>query len=302
MKAAAKAKDFEKAAKIRNQLQALQQLARQSLFGNQERLDGSRDQALTELAGILNLDGPPKRLEGFDISHVQGTDTVASMVVFINGVPDKAAYRKFKMRKIGNDDTGHLYETVSRRFSQVNQKAWGLPDLILIDGGKGQLQAGIKARDQAGLNQIPMIGLAKREEQIIVKKPTTPQFPHFQGATLGMQPNQDYIKKLGGYVSDTKDFSVINLPDTCHVVKLLQRIRDESHRFALSYHSSLRRVRQTKSLLDEIPGIGPATRKRLIKAFGSTGAVAAADEKALQAVLGAKRGQQLARYLSTPKN
>ena len=296
MKAATGAHDFEKAARIRNQLQALQQLARQSLFGNQERLDASRDQALTELSGLLGLAKPPKRLEAFDVSHIQGTDTVASLAVFINGVPDKTAYRKFKMRKLGNDDTGHIYEAISRRFSQDNQKAWGLPDLILIDGGKGQLQAGLKARDQAGLSRIPMIGLAKREESIIVKKPTTPQLSHLQGGTLQSS------RQTGGWVKEEGEFWVVRLPQTSHVVELLQRMRDESHRFAQSYHFSLRRTRQTKSLLDEIPGIGPATRKRLMKAFGSTRTVVAASEKELQAVLGPKKGRDLAKYLSSLKS
>ena len=270
MKQAAKAEDFESAARLRNQLFSLQALSRQVLFGDREIQDASRDLALVELAKLLNLNQPPKRVEGFDISHTQGSDTTASMVVFCTGVPDKASYRKFKMRTPGNDDFTHIYETISRRFSQTNAKKWGLPDLILIDGGKGQLSAAISARDEAGYQRIPMIGLAKRFEEVIIKK-------------------------------SPREFDVVQLPQTSHLVKLLQRIRDESHRFAVSYHSTLRRNRQTISLLDEIPGIGPTTRKKLIRHFGSMRNVINAPQAELENVLGSQRGAKLNHYLKSLK-
>lgn len=266
MKKAAKTQDFEKAGRLRNQLFALQSLSRQVLFGDRETWDVSRDQALVELRKLSHLKEPPRRIEGFDISHIAGTDTTASMVVFTDGVPEKAAYRKFKMRTPGNDDFAHIYEAISRRFSEINIKKWSLPDVVLIDGGKGQLSAAMAARDQAGCGQIPMIGLAKRFEEIILKK------------------------KSG-------DFEIIHLQQSSHLIKLLQRIRDESHRFAVSYHTSLRRSRQTASLLDDIPGVGPLTRKKLIRHFGSTRQVLNASRTELQKVLGERTGAKVAHHL-----
>ncbi len=281
MKRAAKAREFEAAAQLRNQLKSLQDLNRQIIFSDREIQDASKDQALIELVNLLGLEASPRRVEGFDISHIQGTDTTASMVVFADGLPYKTAYRKFKMRTPGNDDFAHIFEAISRRLSQVNVKKWGLPDVILIDGGKGQLSAAMKARDVANHSSIPMIGLAKKEEEIILKKSIRPQSSHFQGSSL-----------------ESGKFRVVRLPKDSHLVKLLQRIRDESHRFAVSYHSTLRGRRQTASLLDEMPGIGPATRKKLIRHFGSMRSVMTANKAELQTVLGAKTGKTIAKYLA----
>src|SRR5262249_35967756 len=147
--------DFEAAAKARNQLFALQNLSKQVIFSDKEFLDISKDHALSELVDLLGLAKFPARIEGYDISHMQGTDVVASMVVFTNGVSNKGEYRKFKTRKDHNNDFYNMNETIRRRLSDKNRKAWGLPDLILIDGGKGQLDAAIRARDEAGLPRIP---------------------------------------------------------------------------------------------------------------------------------------------------
>ena len=270
MKKAARAKDFEKAATLRNQLFSLKELNRQVLFSDRELLDASKDQALVELAELLNLASPPRRIEGFDISHIQGSDSVAAVVVFINGVPAKTNYRKFKMRTAGNDDFAHMREAITRRFRAENVKKWGLPDLLLIDGGKGQLSTAMSALGLAGFTKVPAIGLAKRFEDIVVPKDGT--------------------------------FEVFRLSPSSHLVKLLQRIRDESHRFAISYHSTLRARRQTASLLDDVPGIGPLTRKKLIRQFGSMRGVAAADTAELQKLLGTKTGQALSKYLQALKN
>jgi excinuclease ABC subunit C len=291
MKKAAAAKDFETAASYRNQLFALQELSRQVLFSDREAMDAQKDHALVDLASLLGLAGVPKRIEGFDISHMQGADTVASMVVFSNGLPDKSAYRKFKMRLAGNDDFAHLAETISRRLREENRKKWGLADLMLIDGGKGQLSAGLSARDQAGLSHIPMIGLAKRQEDIVVHKSLS-----VAGLDAGILSKK--AAALNAYITESGDFMTINLAATSAVTKLLQRIRDESHRFAVSYHTVLRRNRQTKSLLDEIPGVGPETRKKLIRRFGSMRAILNAQPAELQSVLGVQKGLQLARYLA----
>jgi excinuclease ABC subunit C len=294
MKKAAKAKDFERAAQLRNQLFALQQLGRQVLFSDRENLDISRDQALDGLSRLLDLPAPPRRIEGFDISHMQASDTVASMVVFTNGAPDKTAYRKFKMRTPGNDDFAHIYEATSRRFSEKNRVRWNLPDLVLIDGGKGQLGAGLRARDEAGLGKLPMVGLAKREEEIVISKAQSVPAAELKKILQTAQ-------KLNAYVAESQDFLNITLPPDSPVVKLLQRIRDESHRFAVSYHSSLKRARQTTSILDNAPGIGPVTRKKLIRAFGSARAVSQATPDQLQAVLGQRKGTELAGYLASQR-
>lgn len=292
MKKAAAAKKFEEATAKRNQLFALRELGRQILFSDRELQDANRDLALVELCELLGLDGPPRRIEGFDISHMQGSDTVASMVVFINGVPDKTAYRKFKMRLPGNDDFAHMNEALKRRLREENRAKWPLADLILIDGGKGQLTAALSARNNAKLSSVPMIGLAKREEEIIVHR--SDSLPAKSLAKL-----TDRAAKKGAYVGESGNFVTILLPSNLPMVRLLQRIRDESHRFAVSYHTVLKRARQTRSMLDDIPGIGPLTRKKLIRAFGSTRGVLAADAKELQAVLGKTRGAQLDRYLAS---
>ncbi|MGH7193957.1 MAG: GIY-YIG nuclease family protein, partial [Candidatus Saccharimonadales bacterium] len=160
MRRAAKAKGFEAAAAYRNQLFALRNLDRQVVFSDKEFLDISKDHALNELVDLLSIDRFPRRIEGYDISHQQGSDVVASMVVFTNGVSDKAQYRKFKTRLNRNDDFHNMYETLSRRLSERNRKAWGQPDLVLIDGGKGQLDAAIRARDEQDCSTVAFIGLA----------------------------------------------------------------------------------------------------------------------------------------------
>lgn len=283
----AKAKDFEAAAKIRNQLFALQNLNRQVIFSDKEFLDISKDHALGELVDLLGLETFPRRIEGYDISHMQGSDVVASMVVFTNGVSDKGEYRKFKTRKDQNNDFYNMHETIKRRLSEKNRKAWGLPGLFLIDGGKGQLDAAIRARDEMDCQRIPFIGLAKREEQIVIQK---------HGSNVTLDPR--ILQKLGGFIAESEDFILINVPHNTNLVKLLQRIRDESHRFAVSYHSVLKRKRQIASVLDEVVGIGPATRKRLIKAFGSASAVMQASESELAAIVGSKKAAQL--YVQFP--
>jgi len=305
MKKAAKAHDFEQAARLRNQLFSLKELSRQILFGDKELLESALDEALVGLARLLDLYEPVpvdtpleirplvrlKRIEGFDISHMQGTDNVASMVVFSNGVPDKAAYRKFKMRLPGNDDFAHMAEVIRRRLREENRSKWGEASLMLIDGGKGQLTAALTERDNCGLSKIPMIGLAKQKEEIIVHK------------TLSL-PGADLRRVIASaahqsaYVTDSADFVSITLPPNSPIVKLLQRIRDESHRFAVSYHSTLKRGRVSTSLLDDIPGVGPATRKKLLRHFGSVRGLLSAEPEEVKKVLGPQKGEVINRYIS----
>ncbi|HSX05357.1 MAG TPA: excinuclease ABC subunit UvrC [Candidatus Saccharimonadales bacterium] len=300
---ASKQQEFELAAKLRNQLSALQNLGKQVIFSDKEFLDISKDHALNELVELLGLDGFPRRIEGYDISHMQGTNVVASMVVFTNGVSDKGEYRKFKTRLEHNNDFYNMHETITRRLSEKNVKAWGKPDLFLIDGGKGQLDAAIRARNEQAaawspaLAKIPFIGLAKREEQIVIKKPAITPENDLGGPSSQTSLNVQMLHKLGGFATETEDFILVNLPHNTNLVKLLQRIRDESHRFAVSYHSVLKVKQQTASLLDDIPTIGPATRKKLIKTFGSMRGVLQARDQDLIHLLGEKKAAILKQYL-----
>lgn len=283
MKAAARQHHYEQAARLRNRLHTLRELGRQIVFGDSEFLDISKDLALTGLRDLLGLPDIPRRIEGYDISHMQGTNNVASMVVATNGLADKAQYRKFKMQLPGNDDFGHMREVMRRRFSGRHDD-WPEPGLLLIDGGKGQLGAALEALGEAG-RLIPTIGLAKRQEEVIVRK----------GSAIHL--NHEALASLGGTVFDRGDFLSVQLPHSGHIVKLLQRVRDESHRFAVSYHSTLKRAGATKSVLDDAPGIGPATRRKLMTVFGSSRGVSQATQPQLAAVLGEARAGRLYAWL-----
>lgn len=209
MKEAAKAGNYELAAKYRNELSGLKELERKIVFSDKEFLDISSDHALSQLKRLLNLKEPPRRIEGYDISHQSGTNAVGSMVVFINGASDRSKYRKFKIKIDKNNDFENMREVLSRR---LNHPEWDFPDLILIDGGKPQLEAVKDILDPTG---IPYFGLAKQFETIIVPTPSG-------------------------------DYKEIRISHNTHIIKLVQRIRDEAHRFAITYHSSLKR----KSLFD----------------------------------------------------
>lgn len=285
MRQAARLHDFENAARLRNNIADLRALQQKIMFGDKEFLDISKDKALSDLVDLLSLTKIPVRIEGYDISHMGGTNVVASMVVFTNGVSDRANYRKFKTRIEHNNDFYNMNETIGRRLSEKNLKSWGVPDLVLIDGGKGQLDAALKARDERGAT-MPFIGLAKKEEQIVIDH-----------ARSGVLLNKQKLKELDGYATATEGFTLVNLPHSTHIVKLLQRIRDESHRFAVSYHTVLKRAKQTANTLEEIPGVGPATRRALIRAFGSMRGVSQADEQALAAVIGEAKAKVVRQFL-----
>lgn len=285
MQAAAKHQQFELAAKRRNQIHNLRELQKQILFSDREFMDISKDQALSGLSQLLGIP-IPHRIEGYDISHMQGTNNVASMVVATNGLADKAEYRKFKMQLPGNNDFGHMRETMSRRFSGRHLD-WPLPDLLLIDGGKGQLAAALDALEAKAV-RIPAIGLAKRLEQIVVHKTRS-------NVTVNPGAYDDV------FVEESDDFYLISLPHSSHIVKLLQRVRDESHRFAVSYHTVLKRQRQTASELEEIPGIGPATRRKLIQTFGSLRAVMQAPRENIVAAIGESKTKVLWLYVAAKR-
>ena len=300
MKTAAGLHDFERAADLRNKLRAMQELQRRVCFGDKEFLDISKDKALADLAKLLGLKDIPVRIEGYDISHMSGRHVVASMVVFTNGASDRAEYRKFKVSE-KNDDTGNIHQTIFRRLSERHLKSWGRPDLLLIDGGKGQLAAAINARDERGID-VPIISIAKREEEVIVHKTKScvdlsyiQQLQRMLNQNVAIFEDGDvYIVNLhsgqrnaGSHSKNLRaaDDSLVmsaqaqvsnsdninTLFASTDIIKLFQRIRDESHRFAVSYHSTLKRKNATKSILDDIHGIGPKTKRKLLRHFGSLG-------------------------------
>src|SRR6056297_1603735 len=209
--------------------------------------------AVEKLADYLELDELPSHIEGFDISNIQGTDPVASLVVFKNGRPSKSDYRRFKIRqKEGPDDFAMMKEVVHRRYRRLLEEDRKLPDLILIDGGKGQLNAALTVLEELGLADMQIIGLAKREEEVFV-------------------PNRE---------------KPIIIPKNSAALHLLQRVRDEAHRFAVNYHRKLRSRRITHSMLERIPGIGPKKKKALLQHFGSLAKIRLADRSELKEVEG----------------
>lgn len=317
MKLAAHEHRFEDATVLRNSVHDLKELQRQIIFGDKEFMDLSKDQGLVGLQNLLGLKDVPKRIEGYDISHMSGTNNVASMVVATNGLADKAQYRKFKMQLPGNNDFGHMREVMTRRFSGRHED-WPTPDLLLIDGGKGQLSAALEALEALDVH-IPAIGLAKRQEDIVIHRTRSNVALDSDALKAWRREknpfNEVAVMPLGGHALEDKyvhlytddghqsgmvlkdsDFLIVSLPKNSHIVKLLQRIRDESHRFAVSYHSTLKRKGATKSILDDIPGIGPSTRKKLIGSFGSGRGAAEATQEQLSAVLGDKKGAVVYRW------
>jgi excinuclease ABC subunit C len=309
MRVAAKLHDFENAARLRNKVSDLKALQQKIMFGDKEFMDISKDRALSKLVDLLNLPKIPARIEGYDVSHMGGTNVVASMVVFSNGVSDRANYRKFKTRIEQNDDYASIFETLSRRTSEKNMKSWGIPDLIIIDGGKGQLDAALKALEERTLN-IPTISIAKREEELIIH-PTRSNINTDKLLQFMIEPTPDvFVSRSGEYLVANLHAGQVNASSHSKnlrgsstfstysdVTKLFQRIRDESHRFAVSYHTVLKRAKQTTGILEEIPGIGPATKRKLIRSFGSVRGIRAANQEELEAVVGTAKTKMIQQYL-----
>ena len=223
----------------------------------------SRARALNELQEYLDLPYAPLRIECYDMSHIQGTDYVGSMVVVEDGLPKKSEYRRFKIKTVeGNDDFAAMEEVLNRRFTayladrerpveERDGKFAYPPQLLVVDGGKGQLTSAVRVLDELGLREeIPVISLAKQFEEVFV-------------------PEQS---------------ESIRLPRQSEALFMLQRIRDESHRFAITFHRQLRDKRMTKSALDGIPGLGPTRKKRLTKELGGVNAVKRADQETLKAL------------------
>jgi len=213
-------------------------------------------QAIKELKVAMNLPKAPLHIEGFDIANIQGTDPTGSCVVFRNGQPDNSSYRMFKIRiKETPDDYAMMHEVVYRRYRGVLERNDPLPDLIVVDGGKGQLNMALKALSELGLDYLSVAGIAKREETIFTR--------------------------------DAMDG--INLELDSDGLHLVQRIRDEAHRFAQKYHHKLREKRFTGSILEEVPGIGAKRRVALLLTFGSYDRVRKATVEELERVEGMSR-------------
>jgi len=216
------------------------------------------------LQDALGLPDIPKRIECFDISHIQGAETVASMVVWEDGAMNKNAYRKFIVRTVtGVDDFASMREVVTRRYKRLRDESKAFPSLVLIDGGLGQLHSAAQALEELGITNQPLAAIAKKEEII--------------------------------YVFGQEDDPVV-LDRHSPVLHLVQMVRDESHRFAVTFHRKRRQMRDRKSELLEIPGVGERTRQRLIQHFGSVRAVQQADAAALGAVLTKSQTEAVLRH------
>jgi excinuclease ABC subunit C len=242
--------------------------------------------ALETLRALLGLPAVPRRIECFDISTIQGSETVASMVVCEDGRMKKGEYRKFRIRgrlkaqdrrlqarepqalnpepSFGSDDFAAMREVVQRRYRKVLEDGGPFPDLILIDGGKGQLSAAYEALQQIGLGNLVAVGIAKKEELLFMRDRPDP----------------------------------IALPENDPALLLIERIRDEAHRFAVTFHRKARSMRDLRSQLDEVPGIGARRRRALLTTFGSVAGVRRATREELDAVVGPKAAAAVIDYFA----
>jgi excinuclease ABC subunit C len=231
--------------------------------------------ALETLRTMLGLPSIPRRIECFDISTIQGSETVASMVVCEDGRMKKSEYRKFRIRGAGGggktgeagrllDDFAAMREVVQRRYRKVLEEGGPFPDLVLIDGGKGQLTAAYDGLEQIGLGNLVAVGIAKREELLFTRDRHEP----------------------------------LALPEHDPALLLIERIRDEAHRFAVTFHRKARSMRDLRSQLDDVPGIGPRRRRALLTRFGSLAGVRRATREELDAVVGPKAAAAVIDYFA----
>jgi excinuclease ABC subunit C len=298
MTTAAEALDFEKAASLRDILQNLEKTlspTRQFARGRGVQTTVKPTADLAELGEYLHLAGPPRVMECFDISNVSSNHIVASMVRFTDGKPDNQNYRRYRIRTVaGQDDFASMAEVIRRRYSRILMENGAanpdaefsqenlveaqrrlaregkakiiLPDLVIVDGGKGQLSMAVRELQALGLHDLPVVGLAKQHEEIFVPGASNSiRIPHDRGA-----------------------------------LKLMQRIRDEAHRFANGYNALLYRRRMKESLLDDCPGISPAKKKQLLEKFGSVARIKKAQPEELAALSGisAKLATTLLEFLN----
>ena len=262
----------DKAALVRMAMQnAAMQLNTYTLKKAENKNRLSVPASVLALQEVLRLAQPPRRIETFDISNIQGSDPVASMVCFVDGRARKSEYKKFSINTVeGSNDFAMMREVVERRYRRLLEEGKELPGLILIDGGKGQLSSAKRVLDELGLERLPVVGLAKRLEEIYFPEQSEP----------------------------------LVLPKSSPALKLLMQARDEAHRFALTFHRQKREKRMVFSTLDQIPGIGPIRRQRLLQLFGSVAAIREASLDALANAdgIGRRAAEVVFRYLHDQEN
>jgi excinuclease ABC subunit C len=269
MREAAREKHFEKAAELRDVIASLREIgraARERKFARDitPKIDSQTE--IAELQRVLAMPVLPSHIEGFDISNISGTLSVASTVCFRDGKPHKSHYRHYQIKTVtGSDDFASMAEVVSRRYARLKEEGAVMPDLVMVDGGAGQLNAALSALAALGLD-LPVIGLAKQMEEIY--RPGTDQ--------------------------------PLQLPRTSPALHLIQRLRDEAHRFANAYHQKLRKRKIQESVLDEFPGLGERKKLALLKRFGSIHRLrqASAAEIAEVSGIGHSMARQIAELLS----
>jgi excinuclease ABC subunit C len=225
----------------------------------------AEEDAVARLSKLLGLPEPARRIEGFDISHIQGTHSYASMVVFEDGRPKRSDYRLFRIHAqelLAPDDFASMSEAVSRRYARLLAEGGRLPDLVLVDGGRGQLSAAITALDRVGV-ELPVVGLAKQEEEIFV-------------------PGRPEPIRLARHES---------------ALRLVQRVRDEAHRFAIGRHRKTRTAVALTTRLRAVPGVGPVKAKKLLRKFGSVGRVKEAPREEIASVVGARAAENVISHL-----
>ena len=228
------------------------------------------EKVLQELQEALELPELPSRIESFDISNIQGAENVASMVVCEDGLMKKSDYRKFKVRSVEGraDDFQSMYEVVGRRYSRLLKEGKDMPKLVLIDGGKGQLAAAAKALHEIGLEALPTASIAKKEELLFLKGRPEP----------------------------------VRIDHHSPVLHLVQMIRDETHRFAVTYHRKRREMRDFKSELTSIPGVGPKLKARLLRNFGSLRRVSEASFAELSPFVGERQARRIVEHFEELRN
>jgi len=270
MEAASASLEFERAAVLRDTLFSLRAAVKQSArvaatpeMKRQESLAG-----IEELRKALKLNKPPRVIEAFDVSNISGTYSVASMVCFVDGAPRRNRYRRFRIRTVkGSDDPRMMAEAVNRRFGRLLREGGELPDLVLVDGGAGQLRAACRELANLGITGIAAAGLAKRFEEMY-------------------RPGE---RRPVRFARDSR------------ALKVLQRVRDEAHRFAITYHLRLRSRRIRESVLDDVPGVGPSKKQALLAHFGSVRRLmkATAEEIAEAPGIGRKLAEAISAEMKT---
>ncbi|TAN36827.1 MAG: excinuclease ABC subunit UvrC [Verrucomicrobia bacterium] len=270
----AAAHKFEKAAALRDSLLLLRRAIKERALSTRTLAMKAEDAAagVAELQQVLGMIKPPRVIEAYDISNIAGTLAVGSLVCAVAGMPQKQRYRRFRIRTVeGSDDPAMMAEMIRRRFARLIAERGERPDLVLVDGGLTQLRAARRELDGLGLRDLPVAGLAKKFEEI-----------YYEGA-------------LSGQLSAVSRDPIIRLPENSRALHVLQRIRDEAHRFALDYHRALRRRRIMESQLDDIEGIGTKRKEDLLKHFGSIARLRRASVEEIAAAPGV--GPELARLI-----